>query len=94
MYISKDILHKSSGEQFLWNKIEIWAGFGQVSNNEKKIRPIMSNLWGRFSSFQKIVLKKIQILVSAGQLISVWLFGVFNFPKNERKNLMNFCPRN
>ena len=44
MYISKDILHKSSGEQFLWNKIEIWAGFGQVSNYEKKIRPIMSNL--------------------------------------------------
>ena len=28
-----------------------------------------------------------------GQLISEWLFGVFNFPKNQRKNLMNFCPR-
>ena len=21
------------------------------------------------------------------------VFGVFNFPKNQRKNLMNFCPR-
>ena len=28
-----------------------------------------------------------------GQLISELLFGVFNFPKNQRKNLMNFCPR-
>ena len=28
-----------------------------------------------------------------GQLISEWLFGVFNFPTNQRKNLINFCPR-
>ena len=28
-----------------------------------------------------------------GQLISEWLFCVFNFPKNQCKNLMNFCPR-
>ena len=28
-----------------------------------------------------------------GQLISEWLFDVLNFPKNQRKNLMNFCPR-
>ena len=28
-----------------------------------------------------------------GQLISELLFGVFNFPKNQRKHLMNFCPR-
>ena len=28
-----------------------------------------------------------------GQLISEWLFGVFNFPKNQHKNLTNFCPR-
>ena len=28
-----------------------------------------------------------------GQLISELLFGVFNFPKKQRKNLMNFCPR-
>ena len=36
--ISKVILHKnkSRGEQFLWNKIEIWAGFGPVGNTEKK----------------------------------------------------------
>ena len=29
---------------------------------------------------------------SKGQLISEWLFDVLNFPKNQRKNLMNFCP--
>ena len=29
-----------------------------------------------------------------GQLISEWLFDVLNFPKNQHKNLMNFCPRN
>ena len=28
-----------------------------------------------------------------GQLISEWLFDFLNFPKNQRKNLMNFCPR-
>ena len=30
---------------------------------------------------------------SKGQLMSEWLFGVFNFPKKQRKNLMNFCHR-
>ena len=28
-----------------------------------------------------------------GQLISECLFEVLNFPKKQRKNLMNFCPR-
>ena len=28
-----------------------------------------------------------------GQLISECLFGVFNFPNKQCKNLMNFCPR-
>ena len=28
-----------------------------------------------------------------GRLMSEWLFGVFNFPKKQRKNLVNFCPR-
>ena len=28
-----------------------------------------------------------------GQLILEWLFGVFNFPKKLRKNLMNICPK-
>ena len=28
-----------------------------------------------------------------GQLISKCLFHVLNFPKNQRKNLTNFCPR-
>ena len=32
-------------------------------------------------------------LSTKGQLISECLFGVFNFPKKQRKNLMNFCPR-
>ena len=30
---------------------------------------------------------------SKGQLISELLFGVFKFPTNQRKNLINFCPR-
>ena len=32
-------------------------------------------------------------LTSEGQLISELLFDVLNFPKKQRKNLMNFCPR-
>jgi hypothetical protein len=28
-----------------------------------------------------------------GQLISKLLFGFLNFPKNQRKNLKDFCPR-
>ena len=28
-----------------------------------------------------------------GQLISERLFDVLKFPKNQHKNLMNFCPR-
>ena len=28
-----------------------------------------------------------------GQLISECLFDVLNFPKTQRKNLINFCPR-
>ena len=31
--------------------------------------------------------------VSKGQLTSECLFGVLNFPKKQRKNLANFCPR-
>ena len=34
---------------FYWTEMEIWAGFGPVSNTQKKIGgPIMSNFWGRF----------------------------------------------
>ena len=36
--------------------------------------------------------KKISILyltLLIGQLISEWLFGIFNFPKNQQKKLMN-----
>ena len=34
---------------FYGTGIEIWAGFGPVSNTEKKCwGPIMSNFWGRF----------------------------------------------
>ena len=31
--------------------------------------------------------------VAKGPLISKLLFDVLIFPKNQRKNLMNFCPR-
>ena len=30
---------------------------------------------------------------ATGQLISECLFDVLNFPKKQRKNLTNFCPR-
>ena len=30
---------------------------------------------------------------ATGQLISECLFDVINFPKKQRKNLTNFCPR-
>ena len=37
-YITKVIIHKSCGEQYLWNrKIEIWADFGPVGNKVEKI---------------------------------------------------------
>ena len=45
---------------------------------------------------ESILLQNLTIktnLLTKGQLISEWLFGVFNFPKIKRKNLMNFCPR-
>ena len=35
-------------EDFYGTGIEIWAGFGLVSIIEKKIGPIMSNIWGQF----------------------------------------------
>ena len=31
--------------------------------------------------------------INKGQVISEWNFDVLNFPKNQQKNLMNFCPR-
>ena len=34
-----------------------------------------------------------QVGSATGQLISEWLFDVLNFPKKQRKNLTNFCPR-
>ena len=35
--LDKVIIHKSRGEQFLWNiNFEIWAGFGLVGDTEKK----------------------------------------------------------
>ena len=33
------------------------------------------------------------VSITKGQLISEWLFDILNFPKNQCKNLMNFCPR-
>ena len=35
----------------------------------------------------------ITVKISKVQLISEWLFDVLNSPKNQRKNLMNFCHR-
>ena len=33
------------------------------------------------------------LCLSKCQVISEWKFDVFNFPKQQRKNFMNFCPR-
>jgi hypothetical protein len=35
----------------------------------------------------------VKLTVVTGQLISECLFDVLNFPKTQRKNLINFCPR-
>ena len=37
--------------------------------------------------------KLVHIFMLKGQLISERLFDVLSFPKNQRKNLMNFCPK-
>ena len=36
MTLLKVIIEKSRGGKFLWNRIEIWAGFGPVGITEKK----------------------------------------------------------
>ena len=41
-----------------------------------------------FFFFRPFQLKNVK-----GQLISEWLYYILKFSKNERKNLMNFCPR-
>ena len=50
--VFKVIIHKSRGEHFLWNRIEIWSGFGPVGNTEK-----LGGLWatfeGSFSMFSR-----------------------------------------
>ena len=48
--------------------------------------------------FQKVYYMCVCILcwccvLSKGRLISECLFDVLTFPKNQRKNLMNSCPR-
>ena len=44
-------------------------------------------------TFEKAWFGLVQWCLGKGQLISEWLFGVFNFPKHQRKILMNFCPK-
>ena len=39
------------------------------------------------------IVYKMSLLGSKGQVISEWIFGVWNFPKKQRKNLKNFCPK-
>ena len=37
------------------------------------------------------LLQQVATAAGKGQLITKLLFGVLNFPKNQLKNLMNFC---
>ena len=46
---TKVILHKSRGEQFLWNRIELVLGWLAIL--KKNIVVIMSNFWGPFFHF-------------------------------------------
>ena len=46
-----------------------------------------------YSNFINYFAEKSELQLSKGQLISELLFDVLNFPKKQRKNLMNFCPR-
>ena len=49
------------------------------------------SFFGRIRGYQKSF--RNYLTFTKVQLILKWLFGVFNFPKNQCKNLMNFCPR-
>ena len=44
-------------------------------------------------SFSRLWSLRAKNTFGKGQLISEWIFGVFNFPKKQCKNLMNFCDR-
>ena len=44
-------------------------------------------------SFSRLWSLRAKNTFGKGQLISEWLYDVFNFPKKQCKNLMNFCPR-
>ena len=39
------------------------------------------------------LLQQVATAAGKGQLITKLLFGVLNFPKNQPKNLKDFCPR-
>ena len=45
IHTTKSLYIRHMKSNFYETEIEIWAGFGPVL---KKIRPIMSNFWGRF----------------------------------------------
>ena len=34
----------------------------------------------------------IQIEAVKGQIMSEWIYEIINFPKNDQKNLKDFCP--
>ena len=54
--------------------------------------PFLSNQpWTTFRHQHCIVIHN--CITTKGQLISEWLFGVFNFPKKQSKNVTNFYPR-
>ena len=56
--MAKVTLEKSCGGRFLWKIFEIWAGFGQIGNTEKKF----GRLWLTFESVFSCFLRQKKVL--------------------------------
>ena len=63
-----------------------------VSEDSNIIEEVPYIIFEQLSSKSKLLELHTKFPVK-GQVISEWNFGVLNFPKYQRKKLINFCPR-
>ena len=89
-----------NGNKFLFRNdfTPLWEGkkkFATLATIEFLLMKITNDLYWWIIFLQRLTAASCKIYSASpkGQLISEWLFGVFNFPKKQLKNLMNFCPR-
>ena len=85
------------------NGIKHWDALEKWKNNEYLIQKcdpdkivkvaVTPNGYADAITDGKFVMPYEESMTFKGQLISELLFDVLNFPKNQRKNLTNFCPR-